>query len=75
VLVWSVSWNDDCRPGCSPSEVDRFRLRANIGYALWAAGGAASALGIYLWQFGRPHHPARAWIEPTLAGVQLGGSF
>jgi hypothetical protein len=78
VAVWSVTWDDDCRPACSPSQIDGFRLRLYVGYGLWAAGGAASALGLALWlkEAPRPGRASRrSWIAPTGSGLMLGGTF
>jgi hypothetical protein len=74
LVVWSVAWDDGCKPSCSPAQIDGFRMRSYIGDGLWAGGGAAAALGLVLWL--RPQgHGARAWVTPTLSGAALGGTF
>jgi tetratricopeptide (TPR) repeat protein len=75
-LVGSVFWDDDCSPRCSPIQVDGFRTRAEVGYALVAAGGVAAATGIALWLYRARSAPAqRAWIAPFGAGIVVGKAF
>src|SRR5262249_48562364 len=62
LLVWSVSWEDGCSPRCSPGQAEGWRTRANVGYAMWAAGGAATAAGVVVW--GRGRKKGRHTIPP-----------
>jgi tetratricopeptide (TPR) repeat protein len=75
LLVWSVDWDDGCRPRCSPSQVDGLRLRLDLGYALWAAGGAASGVGLGLWWHGSRHRDAQVRLEAAGNGLWLRGRF
>ena len=48
-LLWSISWEDDCRPACAPELVDGLRVRATVSYAMIAAGGLIAAGALVLW--------------------------
>src|SRR5262249_25331705 len=72
ILAWSVSWDDDCRPRCSPSMVEGLRDRANLGYVLAAIGGASVTASILVWSFrGRERQQSsiRAWVTPSPGGL------
>lgn len=83
LLLWVKSDYDHadatCSPNCKTADVDSMRLRANIGYGLVAAGGAAAVIDVVLWALrarnGSATPERHVWVSPTTNGIIAGGQF
>jgi tetratricopeptide (TPR) repeat protein len=79
LLVWSkVDYdhlkNSGCAPHCDRNDVDPPRTRQVVGYVLTGVGAALATTGVVLW-FTAPRADHRAWLRPTVGGLESGLVF